>query len=345
MQATLRSELNRNYSEQPGRRTGIGNLSSRTAYLRLNSWPAFGYGSAAFAGFCDPMPSRRFLPRFVRDLFQRPIAALSMAQRRSAATVGGTPAGIVRTSVGRIHFDVDMALHRNARSYFYRVHDMALERVFRRHLDHGGIFIDVGSQMGYWSALAASRVGPSGQVHAFEPAPAFYASLRRLVAANPTFYIKIQNAALGAEPGVLPLTVLLPKSPEEGQVVGASLVPDYFVDDPRPKAVVDVHVGTFDDYADWALLDPDRIGLVRIDVDGFEASVLSGMMSIIDRPRRRTAILATVHTDVARHPLLDGGALLSRMENFGYVPLDAHTLKRVKAQSLRPVQIVLFIPT
>lgn len=268
-----------------------------------------------------------------------------MARRRSAATIGGTPSGIARTQIGRIHFDVDMSLHRNARSYFYRVHDMALERIFKRHLPPGSIFVDVGAQMGYWSAIGASLVGPSGQVHAFEPVPAFYASLRRLVAANTTYHIKIQNAALGAEPGVLPLTMLLPTAPEQGQIVGASLVTDYFADDARPREVINVHVGTFDDYAEWALLDPDRIGLIRIDVDGFELEVLAGMAAVLHRPRRRTAILVTVHTNPERNALLDGRLLTTQMEGAGYVALDAHTLKRVKADALRPVHPILFIPT
>jgi FkbM family methyltransferase len=38
------------------------------------------------------------------------------------------------------------------------------------HVTEGKAFIDVGANVGYFSLLAATLVGPSGQAHAFEPA-------------------------------------------------------------------------------------------------------------------------------------------------------------------------------
>ncbi|WP_181701483.1 FkbM family methyltransferase [Chthonobacter albigriseus] len=267
-----------------------------------------------------------------------------MARRRSQAAVGGTPVGIATTHFGPVRFDVDLGLHPMSRKFYYRTHDMDLERIYRRHLHHGGIFVDVGAGLGYWSALAASLVGPNGQVHAFEPVPQFYASVRRLVAANPTYHIKAQNAALGSAPTVLPMTMVLPTAPAEGRIAGASLVPGFFAGDPRPKETADVHVGAFDDYADWARIDLDRVGLIRIDSGGFEAEVLNGMTSVLLKRQRRVPILATLHTDPARHRLLDGRALVKAMDNFAYLALEAHSLKRIRTEDLRPRETILFIP-
>lgn len=39
----------------------------------------------------------------------------------------------------------------------------------RNHLSEGDTFIDIGANIGWFSTLAATLVGPKGQVHAFEP--------------------------------------------------------------------------------------------------------------------------------------------------------------------------------
>lgn len=46
------------------------------------------------------------------------------------------------------------------------------------YLKPGMIFADIGAHVGYFSKIAANRVGPSGHVHAFEPTPATFARLR-----------------------------------------------------------------------------------------------------------------------------------------------------------------------
>ena len=55
---------------------------------------------------------------------------------------------------------------------------------FRSLLRPGDTVIDVGANVGWYTLLASSRVGPSGQVVAFEPVPSALAFLRENVAAN-----------------------------------------------------------------------------------------------------------------------------------------------------------------
>src|SRR5262249_54527047 len=42
----------------------------------------------------------------------------------------------------------------------------------RSHLSPGGVLLDVGAHVGYFSLIAAERVGPLGRVLSFEPNPA-----------------------------------------------------------------------------------------------------------------------------------------------------------------------------
>src|SRR6185503_12364112 len=65
----------------------------------------------------------------------------------------------------------------------------------RQHVRPGGCVVDVGANVGEYSALAAELVGPTGHVYAFEPAPDNAAKLRSRFASVPQ--ISIVEAAVG----------------------------------------------------------------------------------------------------------------------------------------------------
>ena len=44
-----------------------------------------------------------------------------------------------------------------------------LTNLIKQHVRSGDVFIDIGSNIGYFSLLASSIVGPTGRVYAFEP--------------------------------------------------------------------------------------------------------------------------------------------------------------------------------
>jgi hypothetical protein len=60
----------------------------------------------------------------------------------------------------------------------------AVEAAIRRSLQPGAVFVDAGSNIGYYSVLAAQLVGPHGRVIAVEMMPETAAALRRHVAIN-----------------------------------------------------------------------------------------------------------------------------------------------------------------
>ncbi|MCC7363144.1 MAG: FkbM family methyltransferase [Dehalococcoidia bacterium] len=49
--------------------------------------------------------------------------------------------------------------------------EVPVQRAILEALPPGGVFYDVGANVGYFSMLAARAVGPSGHVYAFEPVP------------------------------------------------------------------------------------------------------------------------------------------------------------------------------
>src|SRR5579863_8811720 len=56
--------------------------------------------------------------------------------------------------------------------------------IVRRTLRPGMTFVDVGANVGYYTALAAQLVGPSGSVFAFEPSDYAYSRLQRMIDQN-----------------------------------------------------------------------------------------------------------------------------------------------------------------
>jgi len=57
-------------------------------------------------------------------------------------------------------------------------------RWVRAYLKSGMTVVDVGANVGYYSFLAASLVGPTGQVFAFEPSPYAFERLAAAVRKN-----------------------------------------------------------------------------------------------------------------------------------------------------------------
>jgi hypothetical protein len=85
------------------------------------------------------------------------------------------PTGAVDGYVGKVRFHFDMGLDARVGEMYRGTHSMEVVHALRHLLEPGDIFVDVGANIGYLSAVAADRVGPSGRVVAFEPVP-IYAS-------------------------------------------------------------------------------------------------------------------------------------------------------------------------
>lgn len=86
----------------------------------------------------------------------------------------------------RIHPDSHSA---SAALYFNGLPDYS-EMLFMRHYLRGGDnFLDIGANVGVYSIFAASLVGPTGRVHAFEPNPAVTEHLRENIRLNAAFNI------------------------------------------------------------------------------------------------------------------------------------------------------------
>ncbi len=140
------------------------------------------------------------------------------------------------------------------RAMLTQSYDIILCEYLRKHLRPGDIVLDAGANVGYISAVAASCVGTSGEVHGFEPLRECYARLERLRELNPQFHFVFNNVALGEAAGFLPIAF----NPQ-GDSRNATLVPGKKAAETR-----EVPVLRLDEYITRNIPSPERIRVIKI---------------------------------------------------------------------------------
>jgi FkbM family methyltransferase len=276
---------------------------------------------------------------FAKYAASDPVKFSDMVRRRMIERFSSAPAGIAATRFrNKVNYEIDLRTHRLMRKYYFHTHEMFLERIFDQYLAPGDIFIDIGANCGYWSAYALSRVGPSGEVHAFEPVPHYFTFVKRLAELNPGFKMNANNVACGAQPDRLPMATVPPR-PEnfnnyDTNIGSSSLAPGFLDHAKALTETISVEVIRFDDYLDRHPIDLDRVGLIKIDVEGFEAAVFDGMSRVLQKKGRKVPILCEILTDRVRPEPLDGAAIIARLEGAGYRCLNATDLKPIDPTAL-----------
>lgn len=144
----------------------------------------------------------------------------------------------------------------------------------------GDTVLDVGAALGMYTAPLAYLTGPSGRVDSFDPQPRNFHTvrvMRRLIGASQG---KNRRLALGPEAGtgeiVVPIIFSLP-------IFGHGHISQGSNDGKRRLHRVSTEIDTID-----AWVQRERIGkisFIKIDVEGFEPSVIAGAGATIDRDR------------------------------------------------------------
>lgn len=148
--------------------------------------------------------------------------------------------------------------------------------IVRTILRPGMTFVDVGANVGYYTALAAHLVGPGGSVFAFEPSDYAYPRLSKMIEANGLTCARAIKCALADSPGDRFLYGGVVDE-DSADIRTATMVPS---DNPR-KALV--RTETLDHMAEE--LNIVNIDFLKIDVDGLEPSVIQGASRLIAEGR------------------------------------------------------------
>lgn len=156
--------------------------------------------------------------------------------------------------------------------YFNKCYEPVLTRWFLRYIRKGSFVIDIGAHIGYYTFLATSIVGSQGMVISFEPYYRNYNLLKKTIQENNSKNVILETFAVANKKDKIKM--YFPYSYNLGtgsffnykQVLHTST---YF------KKKLLVNTICLDDY----LLEKNirNVDLVKIDAEGAELSILSGM--------------------------------------------------------------------
>lgn len=168
-----------------------------------------------------------------------------------------------------------------ARSMFFGSYEAGIVAVMKRFLKAGDVFIDVGANIGYLSAVGMGLVGSKGEVHSFEPVPVYYSRLNNLANANPGFRLVPQPIALSDTTGAAMVSVA-------SRNIGWNTMVPGFMATSDLAYTSDVQTDRLDVYIEKNGI--RRIALIKIDTEGFELPVLRGLKGHFDRGERPAII-------------------------------------------------------
>lgn len=157
------------------------------------------------------------------------------------------------------------------RLFYLGTYDRWLLSLIRASVRPGDTCMDIGAHKGYVTLHLAKTVGPTGRVYAFEPDPRARAFLEKHCAHNGLDNVSILPFALGATNGTTQFVL-------SHQLGWSSQFPNAQVADTMSRAI-EVPVRRFDDLVASGdiKLCPNPVSFVKIDAEGAEYHVLSGM--------------------------------------------------------------------
>lgn len=154
------------------------------------------------------------------------------------------------------------------------VFDLTVSETIYRLVDPGELAVDVGANIGYMTSLMAWAVGSSGRVLAFEPHPEIF----ELLSTNAASWVglagvgavELQRVALSARSGEanLALPKAFPRNMGSAGIAGAG--------GPAADRLEPVHVSRLDE-----IVLGERIGLLKVDVEGHELGVFEGADALL----------------------------------------------------------------
>ena len=183
------------------------------------------------------------------------------------------------------------------------------KNIFRKYVEPGMIVADIGANIGFFTGLFSRLVGPTGQVHAFEPDPLIYSILKRRTAALPLHNISVNKIALSDREGT---TVLYSsrKNRADNRIFR-------FPEKSGEIEQTNVATTTLDAYCERNGI--KKIDAVKIDVEGAEPAVLRGMQSLL-RNHPPAWIALEFFPDGLRGANEDPSTFWNFLHDHGYTP-------------------------
>ncbi len=172
--------------------------------------------------------------------------------------------------------------------YYFGVWEPSLTAWVKSRLKPGDCFVDVGANVGYFSLLGSTLVGESGQVVSIEAVEKTFGVLTRNLELNRARNVRTVNMAVWAAEETLPFF----SSPDK--IIGTSSAMPANAQRWNLQARSSVRAAPL-----RSLLRSDEIAaarLIKIDVEGAETRILSGLGAVLDSGRKDLEIVMEIST-------------------------------------------------
>jgi FkbM family methyltransferase len=236
--------------------------------------------------------------------------------------------------IADVVFEFDLNRYRGTAPMYFGSYALPIVETMKRLLRPGDVFLDVGANIGYLAAIAASLVGPAGQVHCFEPVPEYFDRLQKLVTLNPEYDIRVNSHAAGEAPGAC--TIYVTREPGQNTMVPA------YKSGPEIVETMEVPVIRLDSYLKEQAI--ERVAVIKIDAEGFEMPILKGLEGYFQNSSRRPAIICEIAPRA--YPLMGRkvSELAAYMSRYGYRARDLiDGTTPVNLEAIHHVDDVLFL--
>ena len=172
--------------------------------------------------------------------------------------------------------------------YYFGVWEPNLTAWIQSRLKPGDCFVDVGANVGYFSLLASTLVGQSGKVISVEAIQRTFEALTENLVANRAQNVRAINMAVWDKEETLSFFI------SSDTIDGTSTAMPAQAEKWKLDKRCDVRAAPL-----CLLLTPDEIAatrLIKIDVEGAESRVISGLVPILESGRRDLELVMEVST-------------------------------------------------
>ncbi len=164
------------------------------------------------------------------------------------------------------------------------VYEIAVTEMLWRLCDPGDVAVDVGANIGYMTSVFARRAAAGGVVYSVEPHPGLFAALTHNVERWRTHLdaaeVRLMQVAAGKEEGSGLLRVPWEFGKNRGVAHMAGREPASQDSDVRVRVLP----------LDRLLARESRVGVMKLDVEGYEALVLEGAEGLLSERKVRDVV-------------------------------------------------------
>ncbi len=214
-----------------------------------------------------------------------------------------------------INYSLDLSDYPDWLLYFYSDSDSSMKVLTYANL--GETVLDIGGNIGQTAFMLAQKVGLSGRVISFEPYPSTIAKFEANLMRNENIKnITLEKFGLGQNETVLTMYRALETNSGGNRIISSDLK--------KAEGMVEVRIKVLDDYLDNNGT-IEKIDLIKIDVEGFEAEVLKGARLTL--LKYKPALFIEINDEMLRKQNSSSDEVLNIIREIDYIITDVSNMK------------------